>query len=271
MLEYQGPITHGDLPLYDRIGNLDLVGVSHTVIIEGTMNRGKVTSFRQKVRESSHLLLEATKKGIEISRDYGLEGYEYLAWKEFAHRRQSITHLEQDSNHLALAEQYGMRRDLFPLYQLIPSINVQELLNDISGNSLAFTIEILRQTIPGLSEIDNIESLVIEDQLPRILRVLDEEFFSYLTEAGQVLNWYIGRARDLEIICPRLEPYINDQDKKPVAIGGADHIRYVRQYHEDPESMQLPQWEEFLASLDPMKYHGVKGFFQHIEKAALPA
>jgi len=252
-MKYQNHgFTPKDLPIYERVGDLVLIGTNHRADTKKQPRR--LGRFLDEVLGSDHLIFEGDKKSIERIRESVRTNYEKMAISEF---QGPIHSLEEGANFRELGEKYGLRKDLLGLYDILSAIpQFLGVAQSYGGflECLSRYLDLKKQDCPGG---DGIESDVTLRMVPEIMNNFLEHP-GLILHVGLVYEWYLTRLRDHELLGPKTLEYSSALDGKKTEIVGADHVNYLARRLRGEDVEQPKEWGDFVKGLEPQYGNAIR-------------
>lgn len=233
-----------DLPRYEYLDDLVLIGVDHLQEIEeGSV---KTNKFLDHVSNADHLIFEGNKKLYDYPDS---PHYEVLAYFIFGGRKPTYF-LEEDVDFFELCKKYSVRDDMIGLYTLL--LGYGNAITSAQGN-YDFLLDILQKDLknctlyyPGFEKIDRASVL---EKTPRMITTFSKRP-SDILDVGVLFNSYLANLRNYEVMGPKIREYKQTLPEKKAAIMGDLHVDYLVPYLRG-EIMQSPlRWNEYVKTLD---------------------
>lgn len=250
-----------DIPLYRGVPERDflVVGTEH----KQRINRHPIKRYRflKRLKGNEHLMMESTKKMLELTRKYhDSDNVETLAAKK---HQGSVHYLEDGAGFNEIAKKYGFRTDLRGLYIIGEDIfgisNRQQLylqlLLERMVNPEQFTERDVRNSI------NQFDRLIHEAILPR--RMTHAEF----RLVSKIYKHFRNLVREQEILAPRSAELVSSLSGGKIAIMGANHVDFVVGMVNGEPERQLCSWPEYKDKLEKPRY---KDIFERIENDIFP-
>jgi len=257
------PFTCENTPIYEQVDSIVLIGVAHGANAE--RQREKRAKFLAEIYRCDHLLLEGNHAVSNMNALLLPTNYETTARRVF---RDPAYFLEEDADIPALGEKYGVRKDLFDLYDSLQILRAGlQVCNDnpeILARMLMNDLEVKRRLYRGFDAIHPEETL---RKIGEMLRLFPEEEADVVCGIGEIFEWYKARVRDHELLGPRTRNLLPRLRGRKGEIVGANHVDYLARYLRGQATGPPEDWRSFAQGLDPQQ----RNVIRRIEEELFPS
>lgn len=235
--------SRGNKPIYKHLDDLLIIGVSHGM--DAMAQPHKLKKFLREIRISEHLFLEST-KDFHKYRQAKIDeknSYEVIAVRE---HNGSVYFLEDGIDVVEMASKYGVRKDLFGLYDNLVTAILAFKLNMSLGP--IHSILIKKKQWVSYDQVD------IADTLKKIERTIKHfPYYSWdiLAGIGGVFQWYLASLRNFEILGPKTKSLSSQLAGRKTEIVGAAHVGHLIECLRD-KATEPVMWDGFVAGLEPV-------------------
>ena len=246
-----GKISKGDLPSYQQVHGLLLIGIHHFSLKEA--DRQRQEDFQAQIKDLDHLAVEGYADALHAKRIFG----QFYETEAVGACSGSLLYLDEES-HVTPTSCFGEDRHL-PL--------VAELYRDLLDVATTATTQNERVHVMGAHVVAkkithprwpvNLEGLL--HVLPFFCVDVDERRYHNMSiDAMNVIDRYEALVRDHSLYYPQLQAFKTLQGKKGVVVGEL-HIEPLRALLLGAAA-PLPSWNEYVQSLDDDTAYGIHLF-----------